>query len=251
MNQCWSDASSENDKERHTALECNGNDTCFAVFLALTYSFAQRAIRNARQADLCPSIDLNPERIATGGDRFIWIFLAHDFPDRELFFLRKAPMSTVQLQPNDLVLLGHGSYPGGAKNFTLPANIDLQILQPVGYTLTTDVPENLLGAKSISKLVLHHDNGTSDWVPADLLHGGSGAPDLTLYPLGTLAGWGDTVTRGHTNVLQVTSPTLLSALLAQTTVTNRVKALPGGQHLRIIWMACTNQISDGPYASMS
>lgn len=137
---------------------------------------------------------------------------------------------TIQVTNADRVLLGHGSYEGGATNFTLPQGFELIVLQPVGYTLGVDVAERLIAQRSIDKLVLKHDNGSGDsnWtVPGATYKGGGSAPDLVLHDLAGTAVQGSTAA----NVVLVNSDTRLSDL---------VKKLGPA---RLFWCACANQVS--------
>lgn len=154
---------------------------------------------------------------------------------------------SVQVTNSDIVLLGHGSYAGGATNTKLPVNVDLYVLQPVGYTLTTDVAAALIQQTKINQLILHHDNGSGDTpidAPVAVYKGGNLAPDLTLYNLGDLAGWGNTIIGTKTNVVTVNAPTLLSKLLAtDPKIAAAISKLPKGQNLKIYWSACASQVS--------
>ncbi|KPC52578.1 putative adhesin [Amantichitinum ursilacus] len=158
----------------------------------------------------------------------------------------------IQVSNQDIVALGHGSYEGGAKNFTLPAGVDLYILQPVGYTLTTGVAEALIGQRAIDKLYLSHwQQGTkkwgpaTEWEPSPALPGGSLAPDLTLYPLGDLADWGKKTIGGRTNVVLTDQQISLSELLkTNAAIQAAIKAqVAKGGKLKLYWSACAAQIS--------
>ncbi|MCT4581466.1 MAG: hypothetical protein N4A35_08625 [Flavobacteriales bacterium] len=154
---------------------------------------------------------------------------------------------SVQVTNKDIVLLGHGSYPGGAKNTKLPEEIDLYILQPVGYTLMTDVAEALIKQQLISKLVLHHENSGKDELinpPMAVYKGGDNAPDLTLYDLGSLSDWGRRVIGSKKNVVTVGEATLLSELIrSNEKIQEAIKALPKGEKLKLYWSACASQVS--------
>lgn len=154
---------------------------------------------------------------------------------------------SVQVTNSDIVLLGHGSYAGGATNAKLPANIDLYILQPVGYTLMTDAAAALINQTKIDQLTLHHANGSGDTkmdVPVNIYKGGSLAPDLTLYDLDSLATWGAGVIGTKTNVVTVNAATLLSKLLVtDPKIAAAIGKLPKGQNLKVYWSACLSQVS--------
>lgn len=165
---------------------------------------------------------------------------------------------SVKVTDKDIVLLGHGSYQGGADNFKLPERIDLYILQPVGYSLTTDVANALINQKLIEKLKLHHvENGHE--IPLDpsvidtpiaVFYGGNLAPDLILYDLGDLSEWGKKTIGDKKNVVTVKEQTPLSQLIATNEKINiALKMLPEGERLKLYWSACANQVS-GYYASL-
>ena len=160
---------------------------------------------------------------------------------------------SVQVTNKDIVLLGHGSYAGGATNAKLPANIDLYVLQPIGYTLMTDVAAALIQQTKIDKLKLHHANGSGDEIiePAFTVYkGGDLAPDLTLYDLDTLSDWGKRVIGTKTNVVTVNAPTLLSVLLASNSkIKDALGKLAVGEKLKLYWSACASQV-DGNSASL-
>ncbi|AXG71055.1 hypothetical protein KORDIASMS9_03310 [Kordia sp. SMS9] len=161
---------------------------------------------------------------------------------------------SVQVTNKDLVLLGHGSYSGGATNTMLPENIDLYILQPIGYTLMTDVASAMINQVLINTLTLHHDNssGTSTIeAPTAVYRGGNLAPNLTLYDLGSLSDWGKRTIGDKTNVVTVSTATLLSELIKHDEkIQEAVKQLAKGEKLKLYWSACANQVS-GNYASLT
>jgi hypothetical protein len=154
---------------------------------------------------------------------------------------------SVQVTNKDLVLLGHGSYPGGATNTKLPENMDLYVLQPVGYTLMTDVASALIQQKQITKLILHHDNGSGDTTidpPMAIYEGGKNAPDLTLYDLGSLSDWGKKTIGQKKNVVTINKPTLLSELIkTDEKIKEAIKQLPKDGKLKLYWSACASQVS--------
>ena len=153
---------------------------------------------------------------------------------------------SVQVTNKDIVLLGHGSYAGGATNTKLPTNIDFYVLPPVGYTLKTDVAEALIHQQEIKKLVLHHDNGSGDTTiepPMAVYKGGENAPNLKLYDLGSLSDWGRQTIGARTNVVTVGEPTLLSDLLkSDQKIKEAIKQLPPGGKLKLYWSACASQV---------
>jgi len=154
---------------------------------------------------------------------------------------------SVQVTNKDVVLLGHGSYAGGAMNTKLPENIDLYILQPVGYTLLTDVASALINQYLISKLVLHHDNGSGSTEidpPMAIYKGGENAPNLKLYDLGSLTDWGRVTIGDKKNVVTVNNPTLLSELIkTNEKIQEAIHDLPKGEKLKLYWSACASQVS--------
>lgn len=160
---------------------------------------------------------------------------------------------SVQVTNKDLVLLGHGSYPGGATNTKLPSNVDLYILQPVGYSLLTTVASELIDQERIDQLELHHENdsGTSIIEPAiGIYKGGESTPNLTLYNLGGLEQWGVETIGDKQNVVTVNETTLLSELLTSNTkILDAINKLAKDETLKLYWSACLYQTSEN-YASL-
>jgi len=154
---------------------------------------------------------------------------------------------SVKVTNKDIVLLGHGSYQGGAKSIILPEKVDLYILPPIGYTLKTDVAAALIRQNEIDKLVLHHINGSGDTTvepPIAFYKGGFQAPDLTLYNLGDLSDWGRYVVGDRSNVVTVDRPTKLSDILSDNTkIQDAIWYLPENEKLRLYWSACASQVS--------
>jgi hypothetical protein len=159
---------------------------------------------------------------------------------------------SIQVTDSDIVLLGHGTYKGGAQNFKLPDGVELYIVQPVGYTLMTTVAEALIGQQAIAAIKLHHKDSTPPdaWLPEPLA-GGAMAPDLILHDLDTLAKWGQKTIGARRNVVTVDHDTRLSELLSgNAAIKAAIKAQTDkGKKLRVFWSACAAQI-DGPWADM-
>ncbi len=154
---------------------------------------------------------------------------------------------SVRVTNKDLVLLGHGSYSGGAEHTRLPENVDFYLLPPVGYTLKTDVAEALIAQEEITQLMLHHDNGRGDTlieVPTAVYKAGELAPNLTLYNLGSLTEWGRRAIGDKQNVVTVDQATKLSELIASNEkIQQALKDLPEGETLKLYWSACAAQVS--------
>ncbi|MBE0391982.1 hypothetical protein BJQ96_01827 [Flavobacterium sp. PL0002] len=175
-----------------------------------------------------------------------------DYKSLKINYLKTKIMS-VQITNKDIVLLGHGSYEGGAKNKKLPNNIDLYLLPPIGYTLKTDVAAAMIHQDQIAKIVLHHATGGTEVVdpPMAVYKGGDLAPDLKLYNLGTLSDWGKKTIGDKKNVVTVDKDILLSELiLTNDKIKEAVKKLLPGEKLKLYWSACANQVS-GNYASLT
>jgi hypothetical protein len=148
----------------------------------------------------------------------------------------------------DIVLLGHGSYEGGATNTRLPENIDLYILQPLGYTLKTGVAKALIDQTEIKTLALRcgGDDPFPIIVNAPFVEykGGNLVPDFTLYNLGELKEWGRQTIGNKTNVVTVDGPTLLSKLIkTDAKILEALKKLLKDEKLKLYWSACANQVS--------
>ncbi|MBF4507269.1 hypothetical protein IRZ83_11350 [Flavobacterium sp. JLP] len=159
---------------------------------------------------------------------------------------------SVQVTNKDVVLLGHGSYSGGVNNTTLPANIDLYLLPPVGYILMTDLAAALISQTKIDKIKLNHDGGSPEIVdaPFAIYRGGGAAPNLTLYNLGDLVPWGEKTIADKKNVVTVSKTTLLSELIqSDPKILAALKILSKGEKLKLFWSACASQV-DGNTASL-
>ncbi|WP_029275941.1 putative adhesin [Pedobacter borealis] len=154
---------------------------------------------------------------------------------------------SIQTTDRDLVLLGHGSYSGGAVNIKLPENIDLYILQPIGYTLTTNVASSLIKQVKIDKLTLHHDNNSGNstiYPPTIVFKGGENAPNLKLYDLGSLSDWGNQTIGQRMNVVTVNKETSLSELIeTNVRIKKAIEQLSKNEKLNLYWSACASQIS--------
>jgi len=158
--------------------------------------------------------------------------------------------------PNDVILVGHGTYQGGANNFTLPAGVDLWMLQPVGSAVTDGPVTALVGNTPIDRLILRQSNGAWDdfrtlGLP-NVIHGGQQAPNLILHDLGDLKPLVQAaIARGPNHVIMVTQDTTLQTLLARPDVQRLIQAhLASRSALRVFWAACTHlqQNSDDPPA---
>lgn len=154
---------------------------------------------------------------------------------------------SIRVTAKDLVLLGHGGYEGGAVNTKLPKNIDLYILQPIGYTLTTEVASALINQKKIDKLILHHDNNSGNKAinpPTVVFKGGEYAPDLKLYDLGSELDWGNQTIGQRKNVVTVDKETSLSELIkTNAKIKKAIEQLSGDEKLNLYWSACASQVS--------
>jgi len=153
---------------------------------------------------------------------------------------------------NDIILAGHGSYEGGAAQFTVPAGIDLYLLQPVGSGLTDGPVLALVGNKPIDRLVLRTSiTLVSDLQPTGMpqvIKAGEKAPNLVLHDLSTLKKLvQDAIPKGATNVVLVSQDARLQDLLNSDAVQKQVKsnaAKRPGTNTRVFWAACANQDSN-------
>lgn len=153
---------------------------------------------------------------------------------------------SVQVTDKDIVLFGHGSYEGGAIHMQLPHNIDLYVLQPIGYSLKAGVAKALIDQELIQILALRFGNSspTDILVPFVKYSGGSLAPNFILYNLGELSEWGKKTIGDKENVVTVNEDTLLSELISNNEkIQSAIKSLPEGEKLKLYWSACANQIS--------
>ena len=153
---------------------------------------------------------------------------------------------SLQITNKDIILLGHGNYSGGGTITKLPENIDLYILQPLGYTLRTDVAAALIKQKLIKKLILHHETGSDDRSIAPnstIFSGGEFAPDFKMYDLGHLSDWGKETIGDKKNIVTVKKPSLLSELIrTDKKINEALKLLSKDEKLKLYWSACDNQI---------
>lgn len=152
---------------------------------------------------------------------------------------------SVQVTNKDIVLLGHGSYPGGDTHTKLPENINLYLLPPVGYSLKTGLAETLIDQNEIEQITLRYDGGNPKIIDAPFVEyvGGSNVPNFTLYNLGDLSEWGKKTIGDKKNVVTVSDDTLLSVLIeSNPTILAALKKLPEGEKLKLYWSACANQV---------
>jgi hypothetical protein len=160
---------------------------------------------------------------------------------------------TIQVSNSDFILLGHGSYGGGAEICVLPSRIELIILPPLGYSLMTDVAEYLVLQKKIEQLFLHYDNynGAAS-ITSPMIHymPGDYVPNLKLYDLGDLAHWGRNLIGDRQNVITVHKEKNLSEILtSDEKISSAKESLKSEANLKVYWSACANQVS-GCWASL-
>jgi len=159
---------------------------------------------------------------------------------------------SVKVTNDDIVLLGHGSYQGGSINTRLPANIDLYLLPPVGYSLMTGLASTLINQMEIKKIQLSHNGNPVEIIDVPFVEylGGTDAPNLILHDLGDLTEWGKRTIGDKKNVVTVSKDTLLSELItSDPKIVVALEKLPKGKKLKLYWSACANQVS-GYTASM-
>lgn len=152
----------------------------------------------------------------------------------------------VQINPDDIVLLGHGTYEGGAANFPLPAGIELHVLQPVGTRLRVSLARKLVAGQAVPTLwLMDGDRRVEDLGALGFPHvyaNGENVPQLTLYPLGDVAAEFSGASRGM-EVGMVDRPTSLQELLGKGLIQARIKEQRAqGKALRVFWLACANQL---------
>jgi hypothetical protein len=149
---------------------------------------------------------------------------------------------------NDIIVAGHGSYDGGAANFTLPPHVDLYLILPVGYGLTDGPVTALVGRRPIDRLAIVAPTAVTDLQPMGMptvFRAGGSAPNLTLYDLGDerTAVTGALPTHAD-NVFMVSSPTKLQDLLNRADVKQRIAAslaAQPGANVRLFWAGCAIQ----------
>lgn len=148
--------------------------------------------------------------------------------------------------PNDVIFVGHGTYQGGAQNFTVPVGVDLWMLQPVGSAITDGPVTALVGNTAIDRLIVRQPNGECDDFHAlglpQVIHGGQQAPNLILHDLADLKQLVQNATpKGPNHVITVTQDTNLQTLLARPDVQKLIQAhVASHTVLRVFWAACTH-----------
>lgn len=147
----------------------------------------------------------------------------------------------VQVNAKDLVFVGHGTYMGGASNITLPANLDLAVMEPVGVCLTVGGANALMNGNSISKVnVQKTGHAPVSWVP-ELYVGGALAPNMILHDLGpqqtALNAAIQTARSRGVTVVTVNADTNLQDLIKMPEVAKLVTA----GKVRAYWLACAAQ----------
>lgn len=152
----------------------------------------------------------------------------------------------VQITPNDLIMLGHGTYEGGAANFVLPDNVELHVLQPVGTCLRVALAQQLISGAAVATLwLMDGQRRIEDLTALGFPHvysAGVRVPELTLYGLGSAAQYFQNPGQGM-QVLTVAQPTSLQALLALPGTQARIdERKRQGHPLRVFWLACANQL---------
>lgn len=162
----------------------------------------------------------------------------------------------------DLILVGHGTYLGGADTFVLPQGVELHLTQPVGSALIIGAAAVLLTNTVVDRAVLvrqppRFDKKGAQVAPAGkgwddfatlqigngtVYHPGDRAPNLVLHDLGEdKATLQDIAQHGHSHVVYVGADSHLSDILANDpTVKSLIKAaVDSKQVLRVVWAACT------------
>ncbi|MCL6309711.1 hypothetical protein QQL38_25040 [Pseudomonas syringae] len=159
---------------------------------------------------------------------------------------------------DDIIVAGHGTYLGGAKNFVLPAGVELHLMQPVGSELTVASASVLLGNKPLDRAILLQPSGKyDDFAVLGLKNGtvyapGAAAPDLLLHDLGdmkpVLQGYAKV---GASQVVYVASDKLLSDIIANdATVKGLIAAaVKAKKVVKLYWCACTAHGSKNPDTS--
>ncbi len=147
---------------------------------------------------------------------------------------------------NDVIFVGHGTYQGGAQNFTVPAGVELWMLQPVGSAITDGPVTALVGNTAIDRLILCQTNGECDdfhtlGLPQRIA-AGQQAPNLILHDLADLKALVQAaIPRGPNHVIMVTQDTNLQTLLGLPDVQKMIQAhVASHTVLRVFWAACTH-----------
>ncbi|MDH0648574.1 hypothetical protein N5D31_17350 [Pseudomonas sp. GD03867] len=149
---------------------------------------------------------------------------------------------------DDLILVGHGTYLGGADTFVLPAGVELHITQPVGSALTVGAAGVLLANKAVDRAVLvqpskqFDDFATLGLGSGTVYKPGERAPNLLLHDLGTLKpALQKLATQGASHVVYVGADTLLADVLAKDPTVKPLiaAAVQAKKVLKVYWAACT------------
>ncbi|WP_176078984.1 putative adhesin [Paraburkholderia tuberum] len=149
---------------------------------------------------------------------------------------------------DDAIIVGHGTYRGGAATFTVPAGVELHISQTVGSAMTVSAAGMLLSNTPVNRgALIHPPKGYDDFAALGLVTvyaAGAKAPNLILHDIGAQAGaingW---AAKGNSAVVLVNADALLADLLTSNPiVTGRVKAaVSAGKTVRVFWAACAVQ----------
>lgn len=93
----------------------------------------------------------------------------------------------IQTTENDILLIGHGSTGDPSETINLPANVELWVMQPIGFTLTDKTMQALVQMEPIEKLCTSETSSSGKRMVADAYNFVSvykgRAPNLTLSPL--------------------------------------------------------------------
>lgn len=149
---------------------------------------------------------------------------------------------------DDVILVGHGTYLGGAATFILPPGMELHITQPVGSALTVGAAGVLLANKTVDRAVLvqpskkYDDFANLGLAAGTVYKAGDRAPNLVLHDLGALkASLQDLAKLGGGHVVYVSADTLLADMLKNDATVKSALALAvqAKKTLRVYWAACT------------
>jgi hypothetical protein len=156
----------------------------------------------------------------------------------------------IRTTANDVILVGHGSYQGGAVNFQLPAHVELHLLQPVGAAMTDGPVKALVGQRPIDRLILWQTGTGADrfddlpkrGIPT-VYSGPTQVPDLVLHDLGDLKTLVQSaIAKGPNHVIMVTKDTRLSQVMVMPDIQKLIAAAgAAGSRLRVFWAACAVQ----------